>query len=87
VDTCVHRDDCSYVYEYLCLYCVSKKTIDKSDKPVDLSFWFVEFCLNLFLNFVPPISFIDIRDFHKTGREQFLKQNQFLKPWPCFSPR
>jgi hypothetical protein len=25
VRVCVHRDECSYVYEYLCLYCVSKK--------------------------------------------------------------
>jgi hypothetical protein len=22
---CVHKYGCSYVYEYLCLYCVSKK--------------------------------------------------------------
>jgi hypothetical protein len=25
VCVCVHRDECSYVYEYLRLYCVSKK--------------------------------------------------------------
>jgi hypothetical protein len=25
VCTCVHRDECSYVNEYLCLYCVSQK--------------------------------------------------------------
>jgi hypothetical protein len=24
---CVYKDECSYVYEYLYLYCVSKKTI------------------------------------------------------------
>jgi hypothetical protein len=23
----IHRGECSYVYEYLCLYCVSKKII------------------------------------------------------------
>jgi hypothetical protein len=22
---CIHRSECSYVYKYLCLYCVSKK--------------------------------------------------------------
>jgi hypothetical protein len=22
---CVYEDECSYVYEYMCLYCVSKK--------------------------------------------------------------
>jgi hypothetical protein len=26
VRVCVHRGECSYVYEYLCLYCVSKET-------------------------------------------------------------
>jgi hypothetical protein len=26
VRACVYRGECSYVYEYLCLYCVSKKT-------------------------------------------------------------
>jgi hypothetical protein len=26
VCACVHRGECSYVYEYLRLYCVSKKT-------------------------------------------------------------
>jgi hypothetical protein len=25
---CVHMGECSYVYEYLCLYCVSKKKLD-----------------------------------------------------------
>jgi hypothetical protein len=25
VCVCVHKYGCSYVYEYLCLYCVSKK--------------------------------------------------------------
>jgi hypothetical protein len=25
VHACIHRDECSYVYEYLCLYYVSKK--------------------------------------------------------------
>jgi hypothetical protein len=24
VRVCVHRGECSYVYEYLCLFCVSK---------------------------------------------------------------
>jgi hypothetical protein len=24
VHTCVHRSDCSYIYEYLCLHCVKK---------------------------------------------------------------
>jgi hypothetical protein len=24
---CVYRGECSYVYEYLCLYCVSKKRV------------------------------------------------------------
>jgi hypothetical protein len=27
VCACVHRGECSYVYEYLCLYCVSKKKL------------------------------------------------------------
>jgi hypothetical protein len=27
VCVCVYKDECSYVYEYLYLYCVSKKTI------------------------------------------------------------
>jgi hypothetical protein len=40
-------------------------------------FWFVEFCLSLFLNFVPPISFIDIHDFHKTGRAVFEAKSIF----------
>jgi hypothetical protein len=28
VYVCVHKDECSYVYIYLCLYCVSKKSKD-----------------------------------------------------------
>jgi hypothetical protein len=31
VRTCVHRGECSYVYEYLCLYCVSKKKVTELD--------------------------------------------------------
>jgi hypothetical protein len=32
VCVCVHRGECSYVYEYLCLYCVSKKKIQHGHK-------------------------------------------------------
>jgi hypothetical protein len=31
VCACVHRGECSYVYEYLRLYCVSKKNYLKVD--------------------------------------------------------
>jgi hypothetical protein len=33
---CVHRDECSYVYEYLSLYCVSQKKIIVSDSHFEL---------------------------------------------------
>jgi hypothetical protein len=30
VRVCIHRGECSYVYEYLCLYCVSQKKSDRN---------------------------------------------------------
>jgi hypothetical protein len=39
VRACVHRDECSYVYEYLCLYCVSQKKRLTSNKAFTNKLW------------------------------------------------
>jgi hypothetical protein len=46
---CVHRGECSYVYKYLSLYCVSKKKI--------LTILYLYYCLGANICFNPfPIT-------------------------------
>jgi hypothetical protein len=41
--TCVYRDECSYVYEYLRLYCVSKKIVDLFEIQAECVFYLTRY--------------------------------------------
>jgi hypothetical protein len=86
VRACVHRGECSYVYEYLCLYCVSQKNkkIDSLHLAcavrvlvlLDLrfGFWFVRVPLSsvvVFLfNFILPLSIFLLQSPHPEAMAQ-----------------
>jgi hypothetical protein len=49
---CIYRSECSYMYEYLCLYCVSKKD-SRLNENTQTDSIFVYFLVSREINFAP----------------------------------